>query len=94
MCLQSSVVAAPGVTPDLESSDDVLTCTWMFKGEDEEEDGGRRARPASSCVAFLIVSTEETANRLGIWEARGLHLSVRESVRVANSPVLLEPDLL
>ena len=66
-----SVVASPGVVPDFASSSEVLTWTWMLSGSGEE----RVARPASSWEAFLIVSTEETRKRLGICEARGLHLS-------------------
>jgi hypothetical protein len=34
-------------------------------------------RPASSWVAFLMLSTEETQKRFGIEEAKGLHLSRR-----------------
>jgi len=71
MCFASAVVSAPGMTPDLEASPEVLTWMWMFKGEAE----GIEDRPRSSWVAFLGVSTEETRKRLGIWEARGLHLS-------------------
>lgn len=40
------------------------------------------ARPASRAVAFFTVSTEETENRFGIWEAKGLHLSRRLSVTI------------
>jgi hypothetical protein len=65
------VVSGPGGTPDLVASPEVLTWMWMFKG-------GRSGcvwRPRFSCVAFLAVSIEETQKRLGIWVARGLHLS-------------------
>lgn len=41
------------------------------------------ARPESKAVAFLVVSTEETQNRLGMCEARGLHLSAKARKFVA-----------
>lgn len=72
----SSVAGAPGATPDLESSPEVLICMWMYNGEVISGwDWRSRARPASSWVAFLAVSTEETQKRLGMWEVSGLHLS-------------------
>jgi len=57
-----SVVASPGEVPDFASSPEVLTWTWMLRGEGEV----RVARPASSWEAFFIVSTEETRKRFGI----------------------------
>lgn len=76
-CRQSSVVSAPGAAPDLDSSPDVLTWMWMFRGVFERSGCAERSalRPASSCVAFFWESTEETQKRLGMVEARGLHLS-------------------
>lgn len=68
-----AVASGPGVTPDLEASEEVLIWMWMFKGV--VGGGERAARPRESWVAFLEESTEETRKRLGIWEARGLHLS-------------------
>lgn len=62
--------------PDFEASPDVLIWMWMCRGE--VISGWVRsssARPLSSCVAFLALSTEETQKRLGIWEVRALHLS-------------------
>lgn len=47
----------------------------MLRGSDEG--GESNFRPASSCDAFLAVSTEETRKRLGMVEVRGLHLSSR-----------------
>ena len=82
-----SVVAAPGSAPDFESSDEVLTCTWMFSfsvGEGKIEE-----RPASSWFAFFNVSTEETRKRFGMLEARGLHLSVKVSLCSIFQPVLI-----
>lgn len=74
------MASAPGETPDLDSSPEVLIWIWMFKGprvsaelEDCEEVSS--ALPLSSCVAFFWESTDETRKRLGIVEARGLHLS-------------------
>jgi len=69
----SSVASAPGETPDLEVSPEVLIWMWMFSGEIEEEESS--ARPLSSWVAFFAVSTEETRKRFGIVEVSGLHLS-------------------
>lgn len=73
MCFASWDVSAPGVTPDLDVSPDVLTWMWMFRGV--EGGGTREARPRLSWVAFLAVSTEETRWRLGRVDVRGLHLS-------------------
>ncbi len=71
MCLANSVASGPGETPDLEASPEVLIWMWMLRGVDE----GISARPALSWLAFLVESTEETRNRFGMVEARGLHLS-------------------
>lgn len=73
MCLQSSSVDAPGSVPDLAASPLVLTCTWMFRGVDGA--GVRVLRPESRALAFLMLSMLETHQRLGILDARGLHLS-------------------
>ena len=80
-----SVVAAPGSAPDFESSDEVLTCTWMFSFSVGA--GEREERPASSWFAFFIVSTEETRKRFGMLEARGLHLSVKVSLYPIFQPM-------
>ncbi|KAJ3560074.1 hypothetical protein NPX13_g9431 [Xylaria arbuscula] len=71
---QSSMVSAPGKQPDLESSPEVLTWTWMlsFPGAgdedgDEDENADRNSpRYRSSSCAFFNVSTLETHQRLGI----------------------------
>jgi hypothetical protein len=73
MNFAKAVVSGPGVTPDLEASPEVLIWIWMFSGVVGE---GREERPRLSWEAFFWVSTDETRKRLGIWEARGLHLSV------------------
>jgi hypothetical protein len=67
------------VVPDLDSSPEVLTWMWMLRGVScrLEWDVSRADRPASSWVAFLIESTEETQKRLGTDDARGLHLSLK-----------------
>jgi hypothetical protein len=70
------VASGPGETPDLEPSPEVLIWMWMFRGVGE----GSSERPLLSWEAFFWVSTEETRKRLGIWEARGLHLSVEAEV--------------
>ena len=49
----------------------------------EEFEERSSARPLSSWVAFFTESTEETRKRLGIWKARGLHLSGRGGVLAA-----------
>jgi hypothetical protein len=46
MCLASAVVSSPGEVPDFESSPEVLTWMWMFRGD--EGGGEREARPAFS----------------------------------------------
>lgn len=92
-CLTSSVASLPGLMPDLESSPEVLIWTWMFSGVVMEELEARiSARPLSSWVAFLAESTEETRKRLGIWEARGLHLSVGREVLVLLLTKALSPE--
>lgn len=63
---------------------------WMFRGVDLGS--VRVPRPASSWVAFLMVSTEETEKRLGIVEARGLHLS-GASQQVAANKAGLEKEI-
>lgn len=80
MCFANAVVSAPGVTPDLEVSPDVLTWMWMLSGVGGE--GLRVARPAFNWVAFFEESTEETMWRLGRVEVRGLHLSVGRGLLV------------
>ena len=80
MCFASAVVSAPGVTPDLEDSPDVLTWMWMLRGVGGE--GVRVARPAFNWVAFFEESTEETRWRLGRVDVRGLHLSVGRGLLV------------
>lgn len=67
------MASGPGETPDLDSSPDVLIWMWMLSGVLFVEESS--ARPLSNWVAFLAESTEETRKRLGIEEARGLHLS-------------------
>jgi hypothetical protein len=85
MNLAREVVSAPGETPDLESSPEVLIWMWMFSGVGE----GSSERPLLSWEAFFWVSTEETKKRLGIWEARGLHLSVESEVLALSLRLLL-----
>lgn len=72
---QSSTVSGPGAQPDLESSPEVLTCTWMFNfpgaGDSGDDDEGENAdmnspRYRSSIWAFFSASTLETHQRLGI----------------------------
>lgn len=75
-CRARSVSSDPGDTPDLDASPDVFTWMWMRRGVVMGgEDWARTARPESRAVAFLVVSTEETQNRLGTCDAKGLHLS-------------------
>lgn len=72
-CFASAVVSGPGVVPDFADSPEVLTWMWMLRG-------GRVVwveRPRLSWVAFFSESMEETQNRFGMVEARGLHLSVK-----------------
>ena len=71
------MVEAPGVVPDFASSPEVLTWMWMLRGVDSRSGFEEMSaeRPASSCVAFLMLSTEEMQKRFDIEEARGLHLS-------------------
>jgi len=81
ICRASSVASVPGVTPDFDSSPEVLIWMWMLRGPStrEEFEGWEEcssARPLSSCVAFFWLSTEETTKRLGIVEVSGLHLSI------------------
>jgi hypothetical protein len=85
MNFASEVVSGPGETPDLESSPEVLIWMWMFRGVGE----GSSERPLLSWEAFFWVSTEETRKRLGIWEARGLHLSVESEVLALSLRLLL-----
>ncbi|KAI0154433.1 hypothetical protein GGR57DRAFT_114856 [Xylariaceae sp. FL1272] len=65
---QSSTVSEPGAQPDLESSPEVLTCTWMlsFSGADEVKEESSSPRCLSKSCAFFNVSTLETQNKLGI----------------------------
>ena len=82
MCRASEVASGPGVTPDFDSSPEVLIWRWRLSGPrvSEEVEGCEEessARPLSSWVAFFWLSTEETRKRLGIVEVRGLHLSRR-----------------
>lgn len=86
ICLARVERSGPGETPDLESSPEVLTWMWMLRGEEL----GIEERPASSWVAFLAVSTEDTRKRLGIWEARGLHLSVEAEVLALSLRLLAD----
>ena len=67
----------PGLVPDFASSPEVLTWMWTFKGVSLASGckQTRAERPASSWVAFLMLSTEETQKRFGIEDAKGLHLS-------------------
>lgn len=78
----------PGETPDLEDSPEVLSWMWMFRGGGgvvESAGTGRRERPRDSWEAFFWESIEETRWRLGIVEARGLHLSVGGiSLKIVN----------
>lgn len=66
--------------PDLEASPDVFTWTWMLRGC--VAGGESEARPKSRALAFFMLSTAETHQRLGIEEARGLHLSIAFVSRV------------
>ena len=66
---------------------------WMFSGVVIEGLEKRiSARPLSSWVAFFAESTEETRKRLGIWEARGLHLSVRREALVLLLTKAVSPE--
>lgn len=44
MCLASAEASAPGVVPDFEASDEVLSWMWMLRGGWS----GKVARPAFS----------------------------------------------
>ena len=75
------------MVPDFDSSPEVLTWTWMFRGVSERSgwEEMRAERPASSWAAFFMLSTEDTQKRFGIEEARGLHLSRKMSVSLLLS---------
>ena len=67
---------------------------WMFSGVVMEGLEERiSARPLSSWVAFFAESTEETRKRLGIWEARGLHLSREALVLLSTKAVSPEEQV-
>ena len=38
MCRASSVASVPGVTPDFDSSPEVLICMWMLRGPRTREE--------------------------------------------------------
>ena len=75
MCLARERVSGPGVTPDLEASEEVLSWMWMLRGGRLGWEERREVRPWERRVAFLAESTEDTRKRLGMLEARDLHLS-------------------
>jgi len=73
MICEATSTTSVGWHPDLDSSLDVLTCMNMRSMSTELSVLRRAARPFSRASAFLMVSRDSTAQRLGI-EAMALHL--------------------
>ena len=63
---QRATVSEPGAQPDLDSSPEVLTCTWTESLVREGEAASKSARVVLRRRAFLEESTLDTQKRLGI----------------------------